>query len=82
MFQALLDATIDRRCRAEHSCGTPRTGFTRVRPDLVADVSVDLALDGRRGRHPVRFMRSRNDLATVIMLHGSTACSCVSQRSG
>jgi ATP-dependent DNA ligase len=45
-----------------HSWGTPRTAYTRVRPDLVVEVSADLALDGLRWRHPVRFVRVRSDL--------------------
>ena len=45
-----------------HSWGAPRTAYTRVRPDLVVEVSADLALDGLRWRHPVRFVRARDDL--------------------
>jgi hypothetical protein len=45
-----------------HSWGAPRTAYTRVRPDIVVDVSADLALDGLRWRHPVRFVRVRADL--------------------
>ena len=33
------------------------TAYTRVRPDLVVEVSADLALDGLRWRHPVRLVR-------------------------
>jgi hypothetical protein len=47
-------------------CGLPDglvlTAYTRVRPDLVVEVSADLALDGLRWRHPVRFVRARDDL--------------------
>jgi ATP-dependent DNA ligase len=45
-----------------HSWGTARTAYTRVRPDLVVEVTADLALDGLRWRHPVRFVRTRDDL--------------------
>jgi hypothetical protein len=45
-----------------HSWGAARTAYTRVRPDLVVEVSADLALDGLRWRHPVRFIRMRDDL--------------------
>ena len=45
-----------------HSWGAPQTAYTRVRPNLVVEVSADLALDGLRWRHPVRFVRARDDL--------------------
>jgi ATP-dependent DNA ligase len=45
-----------------HSWGAPRTAYTRVRPELVVEVSADLALDGLRWRHPVRFVRYRAEL--------------------
>jgi ATP-dependent DNA ligase len=45
-----------------HSWGAPRTAYTRVRPNLVVEVSADLALDGLRWRHPVQFVRARDDL--------------------
>jgi hypothetical protein len=45
-----------------HSWGPPRTGCTRVRPDLVVEVSADPALDGLRWRHPVRFVRARDEV--------------------
>jgi hypothetical protein len=45
-----------------HSWSAPRTAYTRVRPNLVVEVSADLALDGLRWRHPVRFIRARDDL--------------------
>jgi hypothetical protein len=35
-----------------HRWGAPRTAYTRVRPDLIVEVSADLALDGLRWRHP------------------------------
>jgi hypothetical protein len=44
------------------SWGAPRTAYTRVRRDLVVEVSADLALGGLRWRHPVRFIRARDDL--------------------
>ena len=36
-----------------HQWRAPRTAYTRFRPDLVVEVSADLALDGLRWRHPV-----------------------------
>ena len=45
-----------------HRWGAPRTAYTRVRPDLIVEVSADLALDGLRWRHPARFIRLRADL--------------------
>ena len=36
----------------------PGTAYTRVRPDLIVEVSADLALDGLRWRHPARFIPS------------------------
>ena len=53
-----------------HRWGAPRTGYTRVRPDLVVEVSADLALDGLRWRHPVLFVRVRADLRAAD-LHGA-----------
>ena len=38
-----------------HSWCTPRTAYTRVRPEAVVEVCADLAIDGLRWRHPVRF---------------------------
>ena len=34
----------------------PCLNYTRVRPDVVVEVSAGLALDGLRWRHPVRFV--------------------------
>lgn len=51
-----------------HSWGTPRTAYTRVRPDVVVEVCADLALDGLRWRHPVRFVRIRHDLQALDLL--------------
>jgi hypothetical protein len=45
-----------------HRWGAPRTAYTRVRPDVVVEVSADLALDGLRWRHPVRLLRVHSDL--------------------
>jgi ATP-dependent DNA ligase len=45
-----------------HSWGAPRTAYTRVSPNLVVEVSADLALDRFKWRHPVRFVRARDDL--------------------
>ena len=50
------------RTPARAHWGAPRTAYTRVRPTLVVEVSVDPALDGLRWRHPVRFIRARDDL--------------------
>ena len=36
-----------------HQRRVSRTAYTRVRPDLVVEVSADLALDWLRWRHPV-----------------------------
>jgi hypothetical protein len=35
--------------------------YTRVHPDVVAELSVDPAADGHRWRHPVRLVRLRPD---------------------
>jgi ATP-dependent DNA ligase len=40
-----------------HPYGGGRTAYTRVRPEVVVEVSADLAMDGLRWRHPVRFVR-------------------------
>jgi hypothetical protein len=34
-------------------------------PEVVVEVSADLALDGLRWRHPVRFVRVRGELAAA-----------------
>jgi hypothetical protein len=36
-----------------------------VRPEVVVELSVDLALEGLRWRHPVRFVRVRAELAVA-----------------
>jgi hypothetical protein len=46
-----------------------RTAYTRVTPEVVVELSVDLAVDGPRWRHPVRFVRVRGDV-TVADLAG------------
>jgi ATP-dependent DNA ligase len=45
-----------------HRWGAPRVDYIRVCPDVVVEVSADLALDGLRWRHPARFVRVRTDL--------------------
>ena len=45
-----------------HRWGAPRNPYTRVRPDLIVEVSADLPLDGLRWRHPTRFVRLRSDV--------------------
>ena len=45
-----------------HRWGAPRNPYTRVRPDLIVEVSADLPLDGLRWRHPTRFVRLRSGL--------------------
>ena len=52
----------------EHRWGTPPTSYTRVRPRVVVEVSADLAVDGLRWRHPVRFVRLRAELHPVDLL--------------
>jgi ATP-dependent DNA ligase len=42
--------------------GSPPMRYVRVRPDVVVEVSVDLAIDRSRLRHPARFHRLRPDL--------------------
>jgi hypothetical protein len=42
--------------------GSAPTAYTRVRPELVVELSADLAFDGLRWRHPVRFVRLRCEL--------------------
>ena len=54
-----------------HSWGSPRTAYTRVRPDVVVEVCTDLALDGLRWRHPVRFVSIRHDLEALDLLDAS-----------
>jgi hypothetical protein len=46
-----------------------RTAYTRVTPEVVVELSVDLAVDGPRWRHPVWFVRVRGDV-TVADLAG------------
>jgi ATP-dependent DNA ligase len=38
------------------------TPYTRVAPDVVVEARVDVATDGHRWRHPVRYLRLRPDL--------------------
>ena len=51
-----------------HRWGAPRTAYTRVRPEVVVEVSADLALDGLRWRHPVRLVRLRHDLRATDLV--------------
>jgi ATP-dependent DNA ligase len=48
-----------------HPYGGGRTIDTRLRPEAVVEVSADLALDGLRWRHPVRFVRIRGELTAA-----------------
>jgi hypothetical protein len=57
-----------------HGWGALRTAYTRVRPGLVVEVSADMALDGLRWRHPVRFVRLRDDLQAGDLL-GAQPCA-------
>jgi hypothetical protein len=40
-----------------HPYGRGRTAYTRVEPEIVVELSADLALDGLRWRHAVRFVQ-------------------------
>jgi ATP-dependent DNA ligase len=44
---------------------TPPLAYTRVHPDVVAELSVDPAADGLRWRHPAKLIRLRADLHRV-----------------
>jgi ATP-dependent DNA ligase len=55
-----------------HSWGAPRTAYTRVRPELVVEVSADLAVDGVRWRHPLRYIRYRAELRPSDLLSQSS----------
>src|SRR3954467_5113382 len=48
-----------------HRFGNAPTAYTRVSPELVVELSADLAFDGLRWRHPVRFVRLRRDLTAA-----------------
>jgi hypothetical protein len=48
-----------------HRFGHTPTTYTRVIPDLVVELSVDLAAEGLRWRHPARFLRLRTELTAV-----------------
>jgi ATP-dependent DNA ligase len=45
-----------------HRFGTAPNAYERVIPELVVELSTDLALDGVCWRHPARFVRVRTDL--------------------
>jgi hypothetical protein len=44
--------------------------YIRVRPELVVEVAVDVAVERGRWRHPVRYMRPRPDLAPADIPRG------------
>jgi ATP-dependent DNA ligase len=48
-----------------HPYGGRRTAYTRVTPEMVVELSVDLAMDGLRWRHPVRLVRVRGELTAA-----------------
>jgi ATP-dependent DNA ligase len=48
-----------------HPYGGGRTAYTRVTPEVVVELSADLALDGPRWRHPVRFVPIRGELTAA-----------------
>jgi hypothetical protein len=59
-----------------HPYGGGRTSYTRVLPEVVVELSVDLAMDGLRWRHPVRFVRIRAELHPLDLLARSNdTCS-------
>jgi ATP-dependent DNA ligase len=68
---ARLGALLEQQAHAwperlpAHRWGAPSTPYTRVRPDLIVEVSADLALDRLRWRHPTRFVRIRAELQPV-----------------
>jgi ATP-dependent DNA ligase len=45
--------------------GHTPTSYTRVIPDLVVELSVDLATEGLRWRHPARLLRLRTELTAI-----------------
>ena len=78
---ARLGALLEQQAHAwperlpAHRWGAPRTPYTRVRPDLIVEVSADLALDGLRWRRPSRFVRLRADLHPDDLLTSSSLVS-------
>lgn len=46
--------------------------YVRVRPDVVVEISIDIAIDRARLRHPARFHRLRPDLAPGEVPQGLT----------
>ena len=48
--------------------GGGSTPYTRVIPEVVVEVSADLALDGPGWRHPVRSIRVRGELTAAYLL--------------
>jgi hypothetical protein len=51
-----------------HPYGGGRTAYRRVAPEVVVELSVDLAMDGPRWRHPVRFVRVRGELTAADLV--------------
>jgi ATP-dependent DNA ligase len=67
-----------------HPYGGGRTAYTRVTPEVVVELSVDLALDGLRWRHPVRLVRVRGELIATDLageLQGVEGLSRISRAS-
>ena len=62
-----------------HPYGGGRTAYTGVTPEVVVELFVDLAVDGLRWRHPVRFVRVRGEL-TAADLAGAARAVGVSSR--
>ena len=54
-----------------HPYGGGCTAYTRVTPEVFVELSVDLALEGLRWRHPVRFVRVRGELTAADLAGGS-----------
>jgi ATP-dependent DNA ligase len=52
-----------------HPYGGGRTAYTRIVPEVVVELSADLARDGLRWRHPVRFLRGRGELTAADLAH-------------
>jgi ATP-dependent DNA ligase len=56
-----------------HPYGGGRTTYNRVTPEIVVELSADLAVDGLRWRHPVRFVRVRGELTAADLAGGMRA---------
>ncbi|MEV4897818.1 hypothetical protein AB0K48_51640, partial [Nonomuraea sp. NPDC055795] len=48
--------------------------YTQVQPELVVEVLVDVAKEGHRHRHPVKYLRPRTDLDAAHLIEQSDAC--------